>query len=165
MHHTNDLPGQHDRFSSATVAVEAPSVAARRTHFLTAGFLASCFGFMFFLSFRCALLPLPMACVLSKWWWCSDHRAMNRRTTGDTSEGPSALTRATLADRSPWHAVQAASPGGDLRADISSRAEKLLDEPGKRLRRVGVHPVPGLLDHLQGRGGEETLDRRPVPGA
>jgi hypothetical protein len=29
-------------------------------HFLGAGFFLSCFGFRFFLSFFCELLPLPM---------------------------------------------------------------------------------------------------------
>jgi hypothetical protein len=31
-----------------------------RTYFFTAGFDLSCFGFLFFLSLRCELLPLPM---------------------------------------------------------------------------------------------------------
>lgn len=30
------------------------------TYFLAAGFVLSCFGFMFFLSFFCELLPLPI---------------------------------------------------------------------------------------------------------
>lgn len=46
-------------------------MAARRTkttYFLAAGFVLSCLGFIFFLSFFCALLPLPMMLLL----WVGD---------------------------------------------------------------------------------------------